>query len=179
MLDRPTKNDIWPGSRLSPGISARPSSRGTLGVCAKPKWISICHKRLPEEFAKLQVEINDEKSRRVDLERGENFGFLGFDFRYLRSLRGVMRPHYTPKLKKRTALTAAIPDDLLVREIPGRGAIEAHRYNLSGRQASVAASVGSQRGYRPTAKERKQIVAEAAFAANRSTSFDCGGAGHR
>src|ERR1700758_5536815 len=60
--------------------------------------------RLREEFAKLQGEINDEKSRRVDLERGENFGFLGFDFRYLRSLRGVMRPHYTPKLKKRTAL---------------------------------------------------------------------------
>ena len=29
---------------------------------------------------------------------------MGFDFRYLRSLRGVMRPHYTPKLKKRTAL---------------------------------------------------------------------------
>src|SRR5438552_8149850 len=29
---------------------------------------------------------------------------LGFDFRYLRGLRGVMRPHYTPKLKKRTAL---------------------------------------------------------------------------
>jgi len=40
----------------------------------------------------------------VDLERGESFGFLGFDFRYLRSLRGAMRPHYTPKLKKRTAL---------------------------------------------------------------------------
>ena len=33
-----------------------------------------------------------------------SFGFLGFDFRYLRSLRGAMRPHYTPKLKKRTAL---------------------------------------------------------------------------
>jgi RNA-directed DNA polymerase len=30
--------------------------------------------------------------------------FLGFDFRYLRSLRGAWRPHYTPKLKKRTAL---------------------------------------------------------------------------
>jgi RNA-directed DNA polymerase len=61
-------------------------------------------KRLREEFAKLQVEINDEKSRTVDLERGEGFSFLGFDFRYLRSLRGVMRSHYTPKLKKRTAL---------------------------------------------------------------------------
>src|ERR1700750_930533 len=66
--------------------------------------IGAVTKRLREEFAKLQVEINDEKSRRVDLERGENFGFLGFDFRYLRGLRGVMRPHYTPKLKKRTAL---------------------------------------------------------------------------
>jgi RNA-directed DNA polymerase len=60
--------------------------------------------RLREEFAKLQVEINDEKSRTVDLERGESFSFLGFDFRYLRSLRGMMRPHYTPKLKRRTAL---------------------------------------------------------------------------
>src|ERR1700738_4388878 len=66
--------------------------------------IGAVNKRLREEFAKLQVEINDEKSRRVNLERGENFGFLGFDFRYLRGLRGVMRPHYTPKLKKRTAL---------------------------------------------------------------------------
>jgi RNA-directed DNA polymerase len=66
--------------------------------------IGAVTKRLREEFTKLQVEINDEKSRIVDLERGESFGFLGFDFRYLRSLRGVMRPHYTPKLKKRTAL---------------------------------------------------------------------------
>jgi len=66
--------------------------------------IGAVNKRLREEFDKLQVEINDEKSRMVDLERGESFGFLGFDFRYLRSLRGVWRPHYTPKLKKRTAL---------------------------------------------------------------------------
>ena len=66
--------------------------------------IGAVTKRLREEFAKLQVEINDEKSRIVDLERSESFGFLGFDFRYIRSRRGVMRPHYTPKLKKRKAL---------------------------------------------------------------------------
>jgi RNA-directed DNA polymerase len=66
--------------------------------------VGAVDKRLREEFGKLQVEVNDEKSRVVDLERGESFGFLGFDFRYLRSLRGAMRPHYTPKLKKRTAL---------------------------------------------------------------------------
>lgn len=61
-------------------------------------------KRLKEEFAKLRVEINEEKSRIVDLGRGESFGFLGFDFRRTRSRRGVWRAQYTPKLKKRTAL---------------------------------------------------------------------------
>ena len=71
--------------------------------------------RLREEFAKLQVEINDEKSRTVNLERGESFGFLGFDFRYLRSLRGAMRPHYTPKLKKRTARSVTIDRRSFIR----------------------------------------------------------------
>jgi RNA-directed DNA polymerase len=61
--------------------------------------------RLREEFAKLQVEVNEEKSRTVNLDRSESFGFLGFDFRRLRSVqRQVWRAHYTPKLKKRTAL---------------------------------------------------------------------------
>ena len=74
-------------------------------------WLmGAVEKRLREEFAKLQVEINDEKSRIVDLGRGESFGFLGFDFRYLRSLRGVMRPHCTPKLKKRTALLRTLKE---------------------------------------------------------------------
>jgi RNA-directed DNA polymerase len=60
--------------------------------------------RLREELAKLDVRVNEEKSRIVDLTRGESFGFLGFDFRRVRSLRGRWRPQYTPKLKKRTAL---------------------------------------------------------------------------
>jgi RNA-directed DNA polymerase len=61
-------------------------------------------KRLREELATLQVEVNEEKSRVVNLAKGESFGFLGFDFRRVRSLRGVWRPQYTPQLKKRTAL---------------------------------------------------------------------------
>jgi len=61
-------------------------------------------KRLREELAKLYVQLNEEKSRTVDLARGESFGFLGFDFRRVRSLQGKWRPQYTPKLKKRTAL---------------------------------------------------------------------------
>ena len=64
--------------------------------------------RLRQELAKLQVEINEEKSTTVELAKGESFGFLGFDFRRVRSLRGAQRSQYTPKLKKRTALLAKL-----------------------------------------------------------------------
>ena len=65
-------------------------------------------KRLREELAKLHIQINEEKSRTVDLTRGQSFGFLGFDFRRVRSLQGKWRAQYTPKLKKRTALLHTI-----------------------------------------------------------------------
>lgn len=48
--------------------------------------------------------LNEEKSRRVDLAHGETVSCLGFDFRRGKSRRGVWRPWYTPRLKKRTAL---------------------------------------------------------------------------
>ena len=76
-------------------------------VDAHPRhdWlVSAVTKRLREEIGKLRVEINEEKSRIVDLRKGESFGFLGFDFRLVRSLKGAWRPQYTPKLKKRTAI---------------------------------------------------------------------------
>jgi RNA-directed DNA polymerase len=74
-------------------------------------WLmSAVEKRLREELAALQVEINEEKSRTVDLGCGESFGFLGFDFRRVRSRRGLWRPSYTPKLKKRTALLRTLKD---------------------------------------------------------------------
>jgi RNA-directed DNA polymerase len=66
--------------------------------------VKAVEKRLREELAKLQVEINDEKSRIADLAAGESFAFLGFEFRRILSRKGVWRPHYTPRLKKRTAL---------------------------------------------------------------------------
>ena len=66
--------------------------------------------RLRQELAKLQVEVNEEKSATVDLTRGESFGFLGFDFRRVRALSGAQRPQFTPKLKKRTALLGKLRD---------------------------------------------------------------------
>ena len=82
-------------------------------VDAHPRhdWLmTAVEKRLREELAALQVEVNEEKSRIVDLGRGESFGFLGFDFRRIRSGRGVWRAHFTPKLKKRTALLRKLKD---------------------------------------------------------------------
>jgi RNA-directed DNA polymerase len=70
--------------------------------------VAAVDKRLREELVKLQVEINEEKSRIVNLENGESFTFLGFEFRRMRSLRGVWRANYTPKLKARTALLAKL-----------------------------------------------------------------------
>jgi RNA-directed DNA polymerase len=75
------------------------------------EWLmGAVERRLREELAELQVEINEEKSRNVDLGRGESFGFLGFDFRRVRSRRGVWCAQYTPKLKKRTALLRKLKD---------------------------------------------------------------------
>ena len=76
-------------------------------VDAHPRhaWLlTAVNRRLREELASLQVEVNDEKSRLVDLVKGERFGFLGFDVRRIRSRRGVWRPQVTPKLQTRTAL---------------------------------------------------------------------------
>jgi RNA-directed DNA polymerase len=74
-------------------------------------WLfKAAERRLREEFAKIQVEVNEEKSRVLDLAKGGSFGFLGFEFRRVRSLRGVWRPQYTPKLKKRTALLRTLKD---------------------------------------------------------------------
>jgi len=61
-------------------------------------------RRLREEFAKLDLRVNEAKSRIVDLAQGEAFGFLGFDFRRIRSGRGAWRPQYTPQQKKRAGL---------------------------------------------------------------------------
>jgi RNA-directed DNA polymerase len=74
-------------------------------------WLfKAVEKRLREVLATLQVAINEEKSRLVDLAQGEHFGFLGFEFRRVRSRRGVWRAWYPPMLKKRTALVRKLKE---------------------------------------------------------------------
>jgi RNA-directed DNA polymerase len=70
--------------------------------------VRAVERRLREEVAKLRVEINEDKSRMVDLAKGGSFTFLGFEYRRILSRNGVWRPYYAPKLKKRTALFAKL-----------------------------------------------------------------------
>ena len=60
-------------------------------------WLlTAAARRVREELMKLGIAVNEEKSRLVDMERGEAFTFLGFEFRWVRGRRGVRRPLYTP-----------------------------------------------------------------------------------
>jgi len=70
--------------------------------------VRAVERRLREEVAKLRVEINEDKSRMVDLAKGGSFTFLGFEYRRILSRNGAWRPNYAPKLKKRTALLAKL-----------------------------------------------------------------------
>jgi len=64
-------------------------------------WLlTAAGRRVREELMKLGIPVNEEKSRLVDLERGEAFTFLGFEFRWVRGRRGVRRPLYTPARHK-------------------------------------------------------------------------------
>jgi RNA-directed DNA polymerase len=78
--------------------------------CWNDWLLGAVEKRLREELAKLQVEINEEKSRTVDLCKGESFTFLGFEYRRVLGSNGTGRPLIVPKLKKRKALTQKLKD---------------------------------------------------------------------
>jgi RNA-directed DNA polymerase len=68
-------------------------------------WLAkAAYKRLLQEFAKLGVEVNPEKTRVVDLAQDETFSFLGFDFRRSRTLSGKLGVRITPRMKARTSL---------------------------------------------------------------------------
>lgn len=58
-------------------------------------------KRLKEELDKLQVQMNQEKTKVVNLKEGGCFSFLGFDFRFNKNHEGKTYVSKTPRKKKR------------------------------------------------------------------------------
>lgn len=86
------------------------------GHHTKRGWTERSLQRLREQIEPLDVELNKEKTKVVNILTGETFGFLGFDFR--RILNRETNRHYillTPKKKARKAVKAKI------REVIKRG----------------------------------------------------------
>jgi RNA-directed DNA polymerase len=68
------------------------------------------YQRLQEELAKLDVQLNEGKTRLVDLTRDESFSYLGFDFRRVKSRQGKWRAQLTPRIKARKALLSKLKE---------------------------------------------------------------------
>jgi RNA-directed DNA polymerase len=70
-----------------------------------------CPARLQEQFALIGVELNQEKTKMVNLLKGEAFGFLGFDLRRVRKRKaGDYFILMTPKKKARQAVKVKVRD---------------------------------------------------------------------
>lgn len=81
------------------------------GHHTKRGWAQRALQRLQEQLAPLGVELNQEKTRVVDLLKGEAFGFLGFDLRRVRKReRNGCFLLMTPKKKARKAIKAKVRD---------------------------------------------------------------------
>ena len=97
-----------PGRRRTPWTPPRQCPT-PLVILVNGQWrngwlLKAVDRRLREEFARLDLRLNEAKSRVVDPTQGEAFGFLGFLFRRLRSPRGRWWVQKLPAMKQRTAL---------------------------------------------------------------------------
>lgn len=78
-----------------------------------PQWewlAKAAYRRLLEELTKLDLQINTDKTRIADLTKGESFGFLGFDFRQVKTRRGKWGVKFTPKMKARATLLGKLKE---------------------------------------------------------------------
>ena len=72
-----------------------------------PQWqphVEMIRKRMDQELKKVEIEINEEKTKVVEFGNGGGFGFLGFDFRAGRNRFGKRFVLRTPKRKKQSEL---------------------------------------------------------------------------
>jgi len=75
------------------------------GYRMKWEWLlKETYRRLLVELARIDVKVNTEKTRLVDLVKGETFSFLGFDFRRDKTRSGKWGVRMTPRTKARMKL---------------------------------------------------------------------------
>jgi len=71
------------------------------GHPSEDRLLRTVQRRLKEELDKLQVQMNQEKTKVVNLKEGGCFSFLGFDIRLNRNREGKTYVSKTPRMKKR------------------------------------------------------------------------------
>ncbi len=75
-------------------------------------WLEkAAYQRLLEELDKIDVQLNEKKTRLVDLTQGEKFSFLGFEFRRVKTLRGKWGVRMTPMMKARKSLLSKLKEE--------------------------------------------------------------------
>lgn len=77
------------------------------------KWswfIEFTMFRLKQEFEKIGVKVNEEKTKIVNLFGGGTFSFLGFDYRRMKTKKGKWGVHKTPRMKARTKLLEKVKE---------------------------------------------------------------------
>ena len=122
----------WSGRRRSPANGkytyveyARYADDLVILVDGYPRhdWLlKAVDRRLREELAKLDLRLNEEKSRIVDLSKGEASGSWASTSGASARCGGAWRPQYTPKLKKRTALLRKLKEIFRRCRVPAGGA---------------------------------------------------------
>lgn len=81
------------------------------GHPANQGLIPATQEQLRTELLKLDVELNSEKTKTVNLLKGESFHFLGFEIRFINSKRtGKPMTLMTPRMKARKELTQTITE---------------------------------------------------------------------
>jgi RNA-directed DNA polymerase len=79
----------------------------------KWRWLEqAIQKRLRQELLKIKVELNEEKTKTVDLREGKTFSFLGFDFRRVKTKQGKIGIQKTPRMKARTTILRKLKEIL-------------------------------------------------------------------
>jgi RNA-directed DNA polymerase len=71
------------------------------GHPSEDRLLMTVQRRLKEEVDKLQVQMNQDKTKVVNLKEGGCFSFLGFDIRLNRNREGKPYVSKTPRMKKR------------------------------------------------------------------------------
>ncbi len=97
-------------------------------VDGHPTWTKLpaqVMKRLRQEFDKLGVEMNREKTKVVCLRNGETFKFLGFQFYRMKTRKGKFAPHFSPAAKSRDKLMTKLSQEFKqMKSWPARMVIE-------------------------------------------------------